>query len=142
MLTSCVTAIHRTFGVQNIFHSLPRRLRQSQTGRSSSSHAARLCGPPHEPDMSVCHGQTMDVSGESLDSVTCFCEVSLCSCESKKTIRLTDPARSLPCPLTLFTAFYCPLLPSAALYCMGQWRIKRSARYRLGYRLPGHISHG
>ena len=112
------------------------------------------------------------------DSVTCFCEVSLCSCESKKTIRLTDPTRSLPCPLLpsaalygsllpftalycpllLFTAFYCPLpalcgpllqftalhcplLPSTALYCMGQWLIKRSGRYRLGYRLPSHISH-
>ena len=127
------------------------------------------------------------------DSVTYFCEVSLCSCESKKTIRLADPTRSLPCPLLpfaalycsllsstalflpftcpllrftalycpllLFTSFYCPLpalyrpllhfaalhcplLPFTILYCMGQWLIKRFGRYRLGYRLPSHISHG
>ena len=109
------------------------------------------------------------------DSVTCFCEVSLCSRESKKTIRLTDPTRSLPCPLLPsaalycsllpftvlylpftalhclflpftcplrpFTALYCPSLPFTALYCMGQWLIKRSGRYRLGYRLPSHVSH-
>ena len=49
------------------------------------------------------------------DSVACFCEVSLCSCESKKTIRLTDPTRSLPCPLLLFVAFYCRL---PAFYCL------------------------
>ena len=58
------------------------------------------------------------------DSVKCFCEVLLCSCDSKKTIRLTDPTRSLPRPLLLFTVFYCPLLPFTctllpftALYC-------------------------
>ena len=136
------------------------------------------------------------------DFVTCFCEVSLCSCEGKKTIRLNDPTRSLPRPLLPFSALYChllpflsclllsftvftalhcsllsftaldcPLLPSAALYCpslcscpllhiyiyvciyiyimymyiciyvymyifyqMGQWLIKRSGRYGLGYR--------
>ena len=45
------------------------------------------------------------------DSVKCFCEVSLCSCDSKKTIRLTDPTRSLPRPLLRFTALYCLLLP-------------------------------
>ena len=50
------------------------------------------------------------------DSVTCFCEVSLCSCESKKTIRLTDPTRSLPCPLLPSAALYCSLLPFAVLY--------------------------
>ena len=58
------------------------------------------------------------------DFVTCFCEVSLCSCESKKTIRLTDPTRNLPCPVLPFTRplycpvlpFSCPLLPFAALY--------------------------
>ena len=48
---------------------------------------------------------------------------------------------SFTCPLLLFTAFYCPLRPFTALYCMGQWLIKRSGRYRLGYRLPSHISH-
>ena len=64
------------------------------------------------------------------DSVTCCCEVSLCSCESKKTIKLTDPTRSLPCPLLpsaalYFTALYClllsftcPLLPCTALHCL------------------------
>ena len=39
------------------------------------------------------------------------------------------------CPLRPFTALYCPSLPFTALYCMGQWLIKRSGRYRLGYRL-------
>ena len=43
------------------------------------------------------------------------------------------PARC--CPSLLFTALDCPLLPSAALYFMEQWLIKRSGRYRLGYRL-------
>ena len=50
------------------------------------------------------------------DSVTCFCEVSLCSCVSKKTIRLTDLTRCLPCPLLPFAALYCSLLPFTALY--------------------------
>ena len=40
-----------------------------------------------------------------------------------------------------FTALYCTLLPFTALYCMEQWLIKRSGRYRLGYRLASHISH-
>ena len=66
------------------------------------------------------HGQTMDDLGGVLslykDSVTCFCEVSLRSCESKKTIRLTDPTRSLPCPLLPSAALYCSLLPFAVLY--------------------------
>ena len=109
------------------------------------------------------------------DSVACFCEVSLCSCESKKTIRLTDPTRSLPCPILPSAALYCSLLPFTVLYlpftalycsslpltalhlpftalccillpftalcCMGQWLIKRSGRYRLGFRLPSLISH-
>ena len=57
------------------------------------------------------------------DSVTCFCEVSLCSCVSKKTIRLTDLTRCLPCPLLPFAALYCSLLPfhcplpALYLYC-------------------------
>ena len=50
------------------------------------------------------------------DSVTCFCEVSLCSCESKKTIRLTDPTGSLPCPLLSSAALYCSLLPFTVLF--------------------------
>ena len=50
------------------------------------------------------------------DSVTCFCEVSLCSCESKKTIKLTDATRSLPCPLLPSAALYCSLLPFTVLY--------------------------
>ena len=50
------------------------------------------------------------------DFVTCFCEVSLCSCESKKTIRLTDPTRCLPCPLLHFAALYCSLFTFAAFY--------------------------
>ena len=75
----------------------------------------------------------------------------------------TGPLPALYCPLLLFTAFYCPLpalyrpllhfaalrcpvLPFTILYCMGQWLIKRSGRYRIGYRLgnrlPSHISHG
>ena len=55
------------------------------------------------------------------------------------------PLPALYGPLLHFTALHCPLLPSTALYCMGQWLIKRSGRYRLGYRLgyrlPSHISH-
>ena len=94
--------------------------------------------------------------------VTCFCEVSLCSCESKKTIRLTDPIRSLPSPLLPFTCpftarccpllpFSCPLLPFAALYLpyttlYPSERAVGHSGYRLGYRLrhrlPSHISHG
>ena len=45
------------------------------------------------------------------------------------------PLPALYGPLLHFTALHCPLLPSTALYCMGQWLIKRSGRYRLGYRL-------
>ena len=41
----------------------------------------------------------------------------------------------LTCPLPHFTALCCPSLPFTILYCMGQWLIKRSGRYRLGYRL-------
>ena len=82
------------------------------------------------------------------DFVTCFCEVSLCSCESKKTIRLTDPTRNLPCPVLPFTrpftalccpfpALYCPLLPFTCpilpfIHHNGQWVTKRSSGYRLG----------
>ena len=89
------------------------------------------------------------------DFVTCFCEVSLCSCESKKTIRLTDPTRSLPCPLLPvycpFPALYCPLLPFTcpilpSIHQNGQWVTRRTSGYRLGYRvryrLPNHISPG
>ena len=73
-------------------------------------------------DMSklLIRGQTMDDLGSVLalykNFVTCFCEVSNCSCESKKNIRLTDPTRSLPCPLLPFAALYCSLLTFAALY--------------------------
>ena len=34
----------------------------------------------------------------------------------KKTIRLTDPTRSLPCPLLPSAALYCSLLPFTVLY--------------------------
>ena len=76
------------------------------------------------------HGWFGGVLSLYKDSVTCCCEVSLCSCESKKTIKLTDPTRSLPCPLLpsaalYFTALYClllsftcPLLPCTALHCL------------------------
>ena len=40
------------------------------------------------------------------DVMTCFGEVSLCFCTSKRTIRLTDPTRSLPCHLLPFAALY------------------------------------
>ena len=74
--------------------------------------------------MSVCqnflfmadHGCFGGVLSLYKDSVTCFCEVSLCSRESKKTIRLTDPTRSLPCPLLPSAALYCSLLPFTVLY--------------------------
>jgi len=91
------------------------------------------------------------------DFVLYFCEVSLCFCESKKTINLTDPTRSLPCvfftalhfplPVSL-TALYLSLLycPVPALYSKlklhqnGQWVTKRPGGYRLGYRLASHLS--
>ena len=56
----------------------------------------------------------------------------------------------LYCPLLIFTAFCCPL---PALYCpllhftgcpllQGAVALQRSGRYRIGYRLHSHISHG
>ena len=45
---------------------------------------------------------------------------------------LCCPLPALYCPLLHFTALHWHLLPSAAPYCMGQWLIKRSGRYRLG----------
>ena len=77
-------------------------------------------------------------------------------------VKVTRPSDSLillvACPAVLPSAalssllpFTCPLLPLTALYCLycpylpftapccpllhGQWLIKRSGRYRLGYRL-------
>ena len=134
--------------------------------------ARNCCGPCERLSKLLVHGQTMDVLGGSYRFTRIPSHVSVryrFALVKVRTIRLTDPTRSLPCPLLPsaalycsllpftvlylpftalhclllpftcplrpFTALYCPSLPFTALYCMGQWLIKRSGRYRLGYRL-------
>ena len=68
------------------------------------------------------------------DSGTGFCEVSLCSCESKKTIRPTDHTRSLPCPLLPFTRFLAPF-PGRRSECVWSCRLLACCSSKPGERI-------
>ena len=66
------------------------------------------------------HGQTMHDLGGSYGFTRIPSHVSVryrfALVKVKKTIRLTDPTRSLPCPLLPSAALYCSLLPFTVLY--------------------------